>query len=160
VEIVDRQVQMPGEPGERLDMLGVTLDPVTGKDAFVAIELKRGMDARVQHLARQVWRYVRMLAPKGYARPEVVVSYKKVAEQMRALDLPAPGPSRFVPGMPVLALVVVAETTPSPEQSRRAQQNSAGINGKVGWTELRSGDCRLEPVEKWRWLGIADRKAR
>ena len=74
-EIIDRQVQLPrASTRDRLDLLGVALDPTTGHDSLVAIELKRGTDTRIQHLPSQVARYVRMLAPKGSVRAEIAAS--------------------------------------------------------------------------------------
>ena len=157
VEIIDRQVQLPrASTRDRLDLLGVALDPTTGADALVAIELKRGTDTRIQDLPRQMARYVGMLAPKGRLRAEVVASYRTVAQQMRALDLPAPDPTRFHSGMGILALVVVDTPNPRSDLLPRAHRNATAGATQVRFAEVTNGAFRLGPVETWGCLGVRE----
>lgn len=151
VEIFDRQVQVPRLKRERLDMLGLTVDPATGKGAFVAIELKLGGDNRVQELPQQVQRYGNALAPRGQVRPDIIASYRNVVTQMRELGIPAPTPDRFQEELGMLALVVVVGKA-SAEQLRRAQRAAATVECRIGWVELHSENRRIESPEKWRWF--------
>jgi len=108
VAVIDRQVRKPGDSGQnRLDIVAVTSGP---SPMLVALELKQGLDNRIQDVPEQLHRYLIMLDPdgKGLSR-DIAKSYQVACRQLRALGRKdAPDASLIRPGMPVRGLLVLA----------------------------------------------------
>jgi hypothetical protein len=105
--VIDRQIAN-GRPLVRLDLLAVSTPPES--PALVAVELKRGLDNRIQHVANQTLQYVRMLDPTGEGlRDDVASCYRVVCQQLRDLGFRTCSPEVIRAKMPVLGLVALAQ---------------------------------------------------
>lgn len=124
--IVDRQVRMPRDPeGSRLDVVAVTSGPVA---MLVALELKQGLDARIQEVPHQLDRYLRMLDPEGKGlRNDVARAYRVALQQLKSLGRPAPDPKLIKPGMPVRGLLVLANYNLKSELLNRARKEGRSL---------------------------------
>lgn len=86
VVVIDRQIQVPGIR-RRADLMGLTVS-VDGQMSFVLIELKRGLDNRIQDLTDQMGDYHQALAGEAHAlRPDIQKAYRNVVRQKQALGL-------------------------------------------------------------------------
>jgi hypothetical protein len=150
VVFIDRQVQMHGAT-RKLDLVGLVSDPAE-KTRALLVELKLGLDNRIQYLVNQMTRYQRVFAPDGRLHPQVAESYRKVTAQKKRLGL-LPSSATFPAGDIVTeALVVLANYT---RKSRlldrlRAQARESGFRAKL--VLLEQGIYELPPMDCWEAL--------
>jgi hypothetical protein len=142
--VLDRQI---ANTRMRLDVLAVY---ATHEPALVAIELKRDLDGRIQHVAIQAAKYAAMLDPDGWGlRTDVAESYARVCAQMRALSLAAPDPSLIRSRMPVLAVVGLANYNERSQLLARARRSALTLPRTVKFCFLDENNLTLPSAEEW-----------
>jgi hypothetical protein len=104
VLFIDRQVQVHGIR-RRADLIGVTIDPEAAA-RVVLVELKQGLDNRIQHLVDQMGKYRETIAPQGRLHADVASSYRTVVAQKRDLGL-LPPTAAFPEGRPSVECLLV-----------------------------------------------------
>jgi hypothetical protein len=145
--VIDRQVQSPGLR-KRLDVLAVSRDP--DEPALLAVEIKRGVDPRIQLVPKQVGAYLEMLDPDlDGLRADVAESYRRVAAQLAALGLPAPAPDAFRPGMRVEGLVALASYPNASALLGRARKLAALMPRTVWFCRIDDANPRIPPRGEW-----------
>jgi hypothetical protein len=155
VQILDRQVQLPGLRG-KLDLLGV-LHREAGGIELAAIELKHRLNNDIQDVPEQLARYVNMLQENGHGlRGDIAAAYQKVATQMRDLCLDAPAAEDIAEGMPVKGLVVLAEYNPRSELLDRARRAASKVPFPLYFTTIAKTPV-LPAAEQWRPLRMDGR---
>ena len=151
VVMLDRQIQKPGDAMQsRLDIVAVTAPP---SPMLVAIELKQGLDPRIQDVPKQLHRYVEMLDPEGTGlSKEFARAYATACLQLVALRRPAPPPGLIKAGMPVRGLLVLADYNPKSELLSRARECARGLARPLFFLE--TVDCQrpLPPPSEWKLL--------
>ena len=156
VQILDRQVQLPGLRG-KLDLLGV-LHREAGGIELAAIELKHRLNNDIQVVALQLARYVNMLQENGRGlKSDIAVAYRTVAKQMRDLGRDAPAASDIASGMPVTGLAVLAEYNDRSQLLDRARRTTSEEEmPHLYYTCLRK-TSELPTAERWLPLTMDDR---
>lgn len=151
--VLDRQVAFPGQHG-RLDVAAV--DTTGARPRLVAVEIKQGLDNRIQDVPEQAARYVRLLDPEGRGlRADVAAAWRTTCAQMQALGLQGPSPSLVTAGMTVVGLVVLANYNARSELLARAHAAAASLPHPVYLCEV---DARglLPPPGEWVRFGTTD----
>ncbi|MCE5327688.1 MAG: hypothetical protein LLG01_14885 [Planctomycetaceae bacterium] len=145
--LIDRQVQLHGVCG-RADMVGMT-----GDGQFVIVELKQGLDNRIQHLLDQIRDYYRiMAAPDGLLRMEMAHAYRKVVQQKQLLGLLPPS-LRFPEGRPlVTCLLVLYDYNPASKLLTRLRTAAASHSLPIALVELPVGSYALPSAGDWKPL--------
>ena len=147
----DRQILVPRTPGA-LDVIGLLADP---EPVLVAIEVKRFPDSSIQTVPLQLNRYLETLDPTQQGlRDDVARSYRMVCEQLRALGLPAPEPTRITKGMPVRGLVIVSDYKPRSELLPRAHKLAATLDRPIHLWQPRDGEFLIPGFEQWDRMGL------
>ena len=145
-QVIDRQI-VNSTPPLRLDMLAVSMD--SGHPAILATELKRDLDARIQHVPRQLDGYLDMLDPAGQGlRTDVANSYRHVCEQLRSLGFVAPDPSLIRPGMEVIGLVALANYNPKSALLGRALEESGMLARPIHFCFVGPSGV-MPPASRW-----------
>jgi hypothetical protein len=156
VQILDRQVQLPGLKNHRLDLLGV-VHREPGRTEIVAIELKQALNNDIQDVARQLARYVTMLQEDhGGLKRDIAAAYQTVARQMRYLGLDAAATADIAAGMPVRGLVVLAAYNDRSELLDRARRAASKVPLPLYYTIL-AKTTELPAAELWLPLTMDDR---
>jgi len=147
--VIDRQVQIPGVQ-RRLDVAAVA-ETDDGGHAFVAVELKQGLDNRIQQVPLQTLEYVTMLDPQGSGlRADVARAYRVVADQLRALGFPAPAPESVEPGMPVVGLIVLVNYDGRSRLLGRAAARAEDVGGRLFlWNAPSATALHVPAVREW-----------
>ncbi|MCE5278068.1 MAG: hypothetical protein ABFD92_07540 [Planctomycetaceae bacterium] len=145
--LIDRQVQLHGVSG-RADMVGMT-----GDGQFVIVELKQGLDNRIQHLLDQMRDYYTiMAATDGLLRMEMAHAYRKVVQQKQSLGLLPPA-LRFPEGRPpVTCLLVLYDYNPASKLLTRLLTTAALHSLPIALVELPPGSYTLPPAAAWKPL--------
>ena len=145
--VIDRQIQN-ARPPLRLDLLAVSADPQA--PLLLAVEFKRGLDNRIQHVPRQLARYLRMLDPTGHGLGEDVAdSYHRVCTQLRSLGFAAPGPALVQPGMPVAGLVALANYNLKSKLLGRALVAAGRVDRPICFCFLTARQLEIPPEREW-----------
>lgn len=147
IATIDRQVQVPGTR-QTLDIVGVT---TTGTPTLVLVEIKRDLDNRIQHVPTQLAGYLDVFVRAGGGlRADIASSLALVAGQLAELGFPAPSPSRFHAGMPVVGLVVLVRYDPSSGLLDRAHRDARNLAHPIWcWLPDDGSRLRLPPPEEW-----------
>lgn len=148
---IDRQVGVPGTRSY-VDVVGV----LDGEHpSIVLVELKRDLDNRIQDVPAQVARYLAIFSPEGRGlRADVASSLRQVASQLGQLGFPAPPPSVFGAGMPVLGLVVLVRYNSRSALLARAHDLAARLPQPVWlWNAEDEHQLRVPPQEAWTRMG-------
>jgi hypothetical protein len=132
----------------RLDVLTVLAEPDRG---VVAVELKRDLDGRIQHVARQLIKYLEFLDPNGEGlSEEIAASYQQAAGQSRALGLSAPSAKAISAGVPVYGLIGLANYNPRSKLLERAKKNAGSLPRNLYYCFINEGsDQELPPRTEW-----------
>ena len=145
--VIDRQI-VNGRPRVELDILAVAV--TADKPALVAIELKRDLDNRIQHVAAQALKYVKMLDPDGAGlRADIASSYRTVCQQLRDLGLNACAPDFIQSGMPVVGLVALANYNSKSRLLDRAIEAARLLDRPIRFCHLDGDDPRLPAPSEW-----------
>lgn len=150
--VIDRQI-VNSRPLLRLDMLALSID--TGHPAILATELKRDLDARIQHVPSQLAGYLDMLDPAGQGfRTDVANSYRRVCEQLRSLGFSAPDPSLIRPGMEVIGLVALANYNPKSALLGRALEEAGMLPRRIHFCFVGANGV-MPPARRWFVAAVA-----
>ncbi len=150
VLFVDRQVQVHGIR-RRADLIGVTADPEAAA-RVVLVELKQGLDNRIQHLVDQMSEYRQIIAPQGRLHCEVASSYRTVVAQKRELGLVPPA-ATFPGGRPsVDCLLVLANYNPKSRLLGRLRERARESSFGVKLILLEKDQYVLPSPESWEVL--------
>jgi len=151
VIVVDRQVRIPGDKKHsELDLVAVTSGP---SPLFVAIELKRNLDNRIQDVPAQLLRYLEMLDPNGAGLSvDVAKAYRIACMQLTSLGRLAPDPKQFKAGMPVRGLLVLAEYNQASKLLARARVLARSLSRPMFFCLTDDRDAPLPPPCDWRPL--------
>lgn len=145
--VIDRQI-VNGRPRVKLDMLALTVD--RGEPTLVAVELKRGLDNRIQQVAEQALKYVKMLDPTGAGlRADVARSYRDVCEQLRALGFKSCDPALIRAWMRVVGLVALADYNPRSRLLGRALKAARRLDRPIAFCQLTGDRLTLPPSSQW-----------
>lgn len=145
--VIDRQI-VNGRPAVELDMLALATD--SSEPTLVAVELKRDLDNRIQHVAEQALKYVRMLDPSGEGlRADIASSYRTVCGQLRALGFKTCDPSLIRPGMRVVGLVALANYNPRSQLLGRALRAASQLDRPIRFCHLTVERPTLPPQTEW-----------
>jgi hypothetical protein len=148
--VVDRQIRLPGGR-DRLDVLAVSGS--RARRLMVAVELKRGLDNRIQAVATQTLKYLEMLDPKEAGLSAAVAqAYQRVCAQLRAIGWQAPDPDLIEAGMPVAGLVALADYKAKSQLLSRAEAAAKNLSRPVAFCLLESSHFRLPDPATWRSL--------
>ena len=148
----DRQIQVPGTR-RTLDLMGFCAGRAP---ALVAIEVKRYPDQRIQHVPRQLDRYLQIFDPAQEGlREDVARSYRTVCEQLRTLGLSAPEPAQITAGMPVKGLVIVSGYNPRSCLLPRAHRLAAKLERPIHLWQPADGEFLIPGSEGWTRMGAA-----
>lgn len=121
---------------------------------LVAVEIKQGLDNRIQDVPEQAARYVRLLDPEGRGlRPDVASAWSATCAQMRALGLPGPDPAVVAPEMPVVGLVVLANYNARSALLARARASATSLDRAVILCEVDGRSGVLPPPSEWESFG-------
>jgi hypothetical protein len=143
--VIDRQI---ANDRARLDVLAVAVDSATPK--IVAVEIKRDLDSRIQHVPAQAYKYMRMLDPTGSGlRADVASSYQRVCAQLRRIGFKACAPHLIRQGMPVLGLVALANYNARSEYLDRAKRRAQELDRPVRFCFLKGERPILPPPADW-----------
>lgn len=149
VILVDRQIQVPGV-SRKADLVGLA---GPDHDRFAIIELKQGLDQRIQDLISQIAQYHQVLTgPEGALRPDIHQAYRQVIEQKQKLGcLPEDIglPSRQVP---VECLLVLYDYNPRSVLLDRLRTAAKDSSLRVQLAMLPKGQFVLPPEEEWEVL--------
>lgn len=144
--VLDRQIAISGS-GRRLDMLAISAHPE--KPLLIAVELKAGLDNRIQNVSEQCLAYVTMLSNKeGKAREDVLGSYARACAQLRELGFEAPDPGLLRPGTEVVGLVALAGYNAESELLARAMMKARELPGPLFFCHM-DDSAVLPPREGW-----------
>jgi hypothetical protein len=145
--VIDRQV-VNGKPRVELDMLAVAT--AADKPMLVAVELKRDLDNRIQHVAEQALKYVKMLDPDGTGlRADIATSYRTVCQQLRDLGLKACAPDLIQLRMPVVGLVALANYNSKSQLLDRALEAARRLDRPIRFCHLDGNHPRLPAPSEW-----------
>ncbi len=145
--VMDRQI-VSGRPPARLDVLAV--GGAESTPFMVAVELKRDLDNRIQHVPGQTAKYLRMLDPEGAGlRDDVARSYVDVCRQLRALGFKAPDPGLVRTGMRVAGLVALANYKEKSELLARAFAEARKLDREIRFCKLGKHDLVLPDEVEW-----------
>ena len=150
VLFIDRQVQVHGIR-RRADLIGVTIDPEAAA-RVVLVELKQGLDNRIQHLMDQMSAYRKTVAPQGRLHCEVASSYRTVVAQKRELGLVPPA-AAFPEGRPsVECLLVLADYNTKSKLLGRLRERARESSSGVKLILLEKDQYVLPPTDSWEAL--------
>jgi len=150
VLFIDRQVQVYGIR-RRADLIGVTVDPEAAA-RVVLVELKQGLDNRIQHLMDQMGAYRKTVAPQGRLHCEVASSYRTVVAQKRELGLVPPA-AAFPEGRPsVECLLVLADYNTKSKLLGRLRERARESSFGVKLILLEKDQYVLPPTDSWEAL--------
>lgn len=145
--VIDRQI-VNGRPPVKLDMLAVA--PDASGSSLVAVELKRDLDNRIQHVAEQTLKYVRMLDPAGEGlRADIAASYQTVCGQLRALGLKACAPELVRPRMRVVGLVALAAYDERSTLLKRALESAGRLDRPIRFCRIDQDRLTLPAESNW-----------
>lgn len=147
VIILDRQVQVPGIK-RRMDMLGI--DPARRR--VLLVELKQGLDNRIQHLMQQIGGYHEALTAGGALRPDVASSYRRVIEQKQSLAL-LPRSIALAAETRVECLLILSGYNPRSELLDRLREGSRGASIPVWLVQMPAGAGAIPVAGEWERLG-------
>jgi hypothetical protein len=147
---IDRPVQVHGVRS-RADLIGIA----TWSDAWarvVLVELKQGLDNRIQCLPSQMSSYRGVLAPGGHLAADVAASYREVVAQKQELGI-LPASARFPEGdPPVDCLLVLADYNPRSRLLGRLRERSRSSEFRMKLALLQPDTFILPPPESWEVL--------
>jgi hypothetical protein len=147
--IIDRQVQLPGEPPSRVDLLGLCCGD-GGPASIVLIELKEGRSLQLKRVLEQVQRYHTFYVQEGHLRGDVAASLEQVVKQKIRLGLLDQFPTDVsLSDLPVELLVAWVS-----RDVRRPMQNGWKSNAptRVAYVGLGSTDSIVPPRSCWELL--------
>jgi len=135
----------------KIDVAGIHLGE---EPSFIAIEVKCGLDGRIQDVPRQLEEYLDIFDPDGGGlRPDVAESYSRVCTQLLALGLDAPDPRHVTAGMPVEGLVVLGEYNQRSRLLPRAHALATTLSREMYLVDFQDDDYRIPPRGEWKLLG-------
>lgn len=150
VLLIDRQVQVHGIR-RRADLIGVSVDPEAAA-RVVLVELKQGLDNRIQHLTDQMGQYRQIIAPQGRLHCEVASSYQTVVAQKRDLGI-LPPTVTFPEGQPAVeCLLVLADYNPKSKLLDRLRERERESSFGVKLVLLGKHQYVLPPTDSWEAL--------
>lgn len=127
----------------RLDMITVLATPERG---LVAVELKRDLDSRIQHVTRQLVKYLEFLDPDGSGLSAPIAdSYAIACTQYAELGIAAPEPRAIEPGMPVYGLIGLANYNPRSQLLKRALADARSLEREVRYTFISKDEHPVLP---------------
>jgi len=146
---IDRQVQVPGAEG-KADLVGLA---GPDHDRFAIIELKQGLDQRIQDLITQIGEYHQVLTgPEGTLRPDVHQAYRQVIEQKQKLGCLPEGIGLPSCQVPVECLLVLYDYNPKSVLLDRLRTAAEDCSLRVQLAMLPEGQFVLPPEEEWEVL--------
>ena len=147
---IDRQVQVHGIR-RRADLIGVTTY-CADRARVVLVELKQGLDTRIQHLMGQMGQYREVIAPDGRLDHEVAAAYRTVVAQKRELRL-LPPTAVFPDEDPsVECLLVLADYNSKSELLTRLRHRARDASYGARLVLLEKGTHILPPAAQWEEL--------
>ena len=145
VVFIDRQVQAHGVR-KKADLLGLT------RDGVALVELKQGLDTRIQRLMEQVGDYHGVLVDDGRLRHEVSDSYRKVVAQKKVLGF-LPDDVAWPEGRPAVeCLIVLYAYNPRSQLLDRLRRAASCSALRTSLVLLSKGEYAIPPPEKWKQL--------
>ncbi len=151
VVLIDRQIQVPGI-GPRLDLVGLSKTR-DGRMSFVLVELKQGLDNRIQDLAGQMGQYYEILArDNGVLRQDLQNAYRKVISQKQALGLLPKGIHIPDEPLPVTCLLVLYDYNPKSKLLDRLRPKAAAAVIDLQLVLLPKGQFCLPSQDAWELL--------
>jgi len=144
---VDRQVRVPGVR-KQADLVGVT---PCGQ--FILLELKRGLDSRIQHLVAQIGSYRHaMTSGAEFLRPDIADSYRTVIRQKQELDL-LPKEVALVEGpLTVRCVLVLYRYVSKSRLLPRLRQAAKKAAFPIWLVQLEEDKYSLPPESEWEQL--------
>lgn len=147
VIFIDRQVQAHGRR-RKADLVGLT---TAGQ--FVIIEVKQGLDPRIQHVLGPIAEYHSIMAgPDGRLRCEFVHSYRKVVEQKQSLGLLPENMRPLDERAQVACLLVLYAYKSDSKLLAMLAETSAAHSLPVSFVMLPEGAYTLPPIADWERL--------
>ena len=149
VVLIDRQIQVPGV-SRKADLVGLA---GADNDRFAIIELKQGLDQRIQDLISQIAQYHQVLTgPEGALRPEVHQAYRQVIEQKQKLGCLPEGVGLPSGQLPVECLLVLYDYNPRSVLLDRLRTAARESSLRVKLAMLPARQFVLPPEEDWEVL--------
>jgi hypothetical protein len=149
VVFIDRQVQTYGIRA-RIDLVGLTRsEPASA----VLLELKVGLDNRIQRMMCKLEEYRAAFAPSGCLRPDMVHAYRKVAAQKQTLGLLSEGVAPPRDELSAQCLVALYDYNPKSALLPRLRASGMTPGQSVRLVQLRRGEFALPSVAEWETLG-------
>lgn len=150
VIFIDRQVQVHGVR-KRADLLA--LSSAAECSRLYLVELKRGLDNRIQLLIDQITNYYRIIADaEGRLRDEFLRSYQKVVQQKRRLGL-LPESVSFPRNAPLVdCLLILYDYNARSKLLSRLQDAAADSRLKPYLVVMEKESFKLPPIEEWERL--------
>jgi hypothetical protein len=150
VLFIDRQVQVHGIR-RRADLIGVTTSRGVAA-RVVLVELKQGLDNRIQDLMKQMRGYRGAIAPHGWLHADVAACYRTVVAQKRELGL-LPREVAFPDGRPsVECLFVLSDYNPKSRLLGRLREEARKSSFGVKLILLDKDEYVLPPADSWEAL--------
>ena len=149
VILVDRQIQVPGV-SRKADLVGLA---GPDHDRFAIIELKQGLDQRIQDLISQIAQYYQVLTgPEGALRPDIHQAYRRVIEQKQKLGFLPKGVGLPSGQLPVECLLVLYDYNPRSVLLDRLRTAARESSLRVKLAMLPARQFVLPPEEDWEVL--------
>ena len=150
VLFIDRQVQVH-RIRRRADLIGVTTCSAD-RARVVLVELKQGLDTRIQHLMGQMGQYREVIAPDGRLDHEVAAAYRRVVAQKQELGLLPPAAVFPDEDPSVECLLVLADYNPKSELLTRLRHRARDASYGARLVLLEKGTHILPPAAQWEEL--------
>jgi hypothetical protein len=147
VLFIDRQVIIPGIR-LKVDLMG--LEVRAGKvDKAILVELKTGLDNRIQHLIAQTTRYCDNFSLNGFLPDDMSNAYRKVVQQKQELGLLAQEIEFPETKLPVQFLVVLYDYNPKSQLLGRLEERARDCDLDIKLVQLKAGDYTLPSPDSW-----------
>jgi hypothetical protein len=150
VVFFDRQVQTHGIR-KRLDLAALSC-PCDEETSVILVEIKQGLDNRIQELMEQIQDYHDAFAPGGRLRQDVTSSYQMVLRQKKQLGVISD--SVTFPSQPprVECLLVLYAYNPKSRLLNRLRESARSSALRPKLVLIEEGCYSLPPVEEWEQL--------
>lgn len=147
VVFFDRQVQTHGIR-KRLDLIALS-SPGDEETSVILVEIKQGLDNRIQELRKQIQDYHDVFAPGGRLRQDVTLSYQTVVHQKKQLGV-IPDNVTF-PSQPprVECLLVLYDYNPKSRLRGRLSESVGSFALRPKLVILNAGTYSLPPQDEW-----------
>ncbi len=150
VVFLDRQIQTHGIR-KRLDLVALSC-PCNEEASVILVEIKQGLDNRIQELMTQIREYHDVFAPGGGLRQDVTSSYQTVVHQKKQLGV-IPDNVTY-PSQPprVECLLVLYAYNPKSRLLDRLRESARSSALRPKLVLIEEGCYGLPPSEEWEQL--------